>query len=515
MDRGKVIVVGAGIGGLAAALDLAAGGAQVTVLERAAHTGGKLRKIAVGGRLIDAGPTVFTMPAVFEELFARAGTTLADELPLRRATTLARHAWPGGASLDLFADLERSCDAIGRFSGARDAEGYRRFAADAKRIHETLEGPFMRSDRPSLPVLIKRVASVNPANLWCIQPYASLWRKLGGYFRDARLRQLFARYATYNGSSPFHAPATLMLIAHVEREGVWLIEGGMQKLADALTALVRRQGAEIRCAAPVSEILVRQGRAEGVRLASGEAIHADAVICNADVNAIATGAFGEGVRRAAEPVAPPLRSLSAMTWAMLAAPSGFPLLRHTVFFSSDYPAEFDDILKRQRLPAAPTVYVCAQDRGDGDAGIAADQAPERLLCVVNAPATGDTNRFDEGEVKQCSDSMVASLARCGLRIRTDPRMVAVTTPADFHRAYPATGGAIYGRASHGWMASFQRAPARSRIPGLYFAGGSSHPGAGLPMAALSGRLAAQALRTDLALQKRFRPAAMRGGMSTA
>jgi 1-hydroxycarotenoid 3,4-desaturase len=513
MRSEKVIVIGAGIGGLAAALDIAAQGAQVTVLERAAHVGGKLCQIAVGGRLIDSGPTVFTMARVFEELFASAGARLSDHLQLRQATTLARHAWPGGASLDLFADSDRSIDAIGRFSGARDADGYRRFAADAKRIYETLEAPFIGSDRPSLPGLISRVAATKPADLWCIQPYASLWRKLGDYFRDARLRQLFARYATYNGSSPFRAPATLMLIAHVEREGVWLIEGGMRRLADALAALVRQQGAEIRCGAPVAEIVVRQDRAEAVRLASGEILQADAVICNADVNAVATGAFGDGARRAALPVAPPRRSLSAMTWAMVAAPSGFPLLRHTVFFSGDYRAEFDDIFKRQRMPRAPTVYVCAQDRGDGDSPD--DQPPERLFCVVNAPATGDTNRFDLGEVNQCSDLMVGSLARCGLRIETDARAMAVTTPADFHQAYPATGGAIYGRASHGWMASFQRAPARSPIAGLYCAGGSCHPGAGLPMAALSGRLAAQALRADWALRKRLRPAAMRGGMSTA
>lgn len=513
MESRKVIVIGAGIGGLAAALDLAVSGAQVIVLERAAHPGGKLRQVCVNGQLIDSGPTVFTLPTVFEELFARAGASLADYLQLRQAKTLARHAWPGGVSLDLFADGSRTLDAIGRFSGAGDAEGYRRFAADAKRIYDTLERPFIRSGRPSLPALISRVAAINPANLWCIQPYSTLWKKLGDYFRDPRLRQLFARYATYNGSSPFAAPATLMLIAHVEREGVWLIEGGMQKLANALAALVKRQGAEIRCGADVAEILIRRGNAEGVRLGSGEVIHADAVICNADVNAVATGMLGAHARRAVNEVPVRCRSLSAMTWATVTQTSGFPLLRHTVFFSGDYPAEFDAI-RRRRMPSAPTVYVCAQDRGDSD-GDGPKRSAERLLCIVNAPATGDTNRFDEGEIRQCSDSMAGSLAACGLRMAMDPQATTVTTPADFHRAFPAMGGAIYGRASHGWMASFQRAPARSRIAGLYFAGGSSHPGAGLPMAALSGRLAAEALRADWALRKRFRPAAMRGGMSTA
>jgi len=509
----RVIVIGAGIGGLAAALDLVAHGADVTVLERAAQPGGKLRQIAVGDALIDAGPTVFTMRSVFDALFASAGAVLEDHLQLERTTTIARHAWPDGGRLDLFADIDRSADAIGHFAGSRDADGYRRFAAEAKRIYETLEAPFIRSERPSLPGLIARVAAATPDKLFCIQPYASLWRKLGKYFRDQRLRQLFARYATYCGSSPFRAPATLMLVAHVEREGVWLVQGGMQKIAEAVAGLAQQRGCAIRYGAQVEEIIIGDGRAQGVRLASGEVLHADAVISNGDVNAVAGGAFGLGARRAVAPVPPHRRSLSAMTWAMHAPASGFPLLRHTVFFSDDYAREFDDIFKHRRTPRAPTIYVCAQDRGDSDGSGA--RAAERLFCVMNAPATGDTKRFERGEIDQCADSMFEALSRCGLRIERRPEATVPTTPADFHKAFPATGGALYGRASHGWLASFHRAPARSRIAGLYFAGGSTHPGTGVPMAALSGRLAAQALRADLASRKTFYPVAMPGGMSTA
>lgn len=518
MREGGIIVIGAGVGGLAAAIDLAAGGARVTVLERAPRIGGKLSEVTVGGQAIDRGPTVFTMRAVFEALFARAGARLADHLTLTPARTLARHAWPGGASLDLFADMERTVDAIGRFSGAADAAGYRRFAADAQRIHDTLNDPFIHGQKPSLSGLICRVAAARPRDLWCIQPYSSLWRALGRYFRDARLRQLLGRYATYAGSSPFEAPATLMLIAHVERRGVWLIEGGMRRLAEALGRLAEGQGATIATNAAVAEILTRAGRVSGVRLASGEVLAADAVICNADVSALATGLFGQAARRAVAPVPQRRRSLSAMTWAMRAVPAGFPLLRHTVFFSADCPGEFADIRDRRRVPLAPTVYVCAQDRPAHDRSEADAPAPggrERLFCVVNAPATGDGAGLAPQEIRRCSDSLFASLAACGLLLEPSPHAPAIMTPADFAAAYPGTGGAIYGRASHGWMASFQRAGARTRLPGLYCAGGSCHPGAGLPMAALSGRLAAQALRADWVSQGRSRPVAMSGGMSTA
>jgi 1-hydroxycarotenoid 3,4-desaturase len=192
---------------------------------------------------------------------------------------------------------------------------------------------------------------------------------------------------------------------------------------------------------------------------------------------------------------------------MLARTRGFPLARHTVFFSDDYAGEFDDIFVHSRLPRNPTVYVCAQDRDDGGAG--PSEGPERLLCLVNAPPRGDAS-FEPAEIRACETHMLDVLSRSGLKI--DPLATVTTTPADFHKMFPATGGALYGRASHGWMASFRRPGARSRLPGLYLAGGSVHPGPGVPMAALSGRMAAASLLADFASTRPSRATAMRGGM---
>jgi len=183
-----------------------------------------------------------------------------------------------------------------------------------------------------------------------IRPFSSMWPALGQYFRDPRLQQLFGRYATYCGSSPYLAPATLMLVAHVEREGVWNIEGGMHGLAQALADNAKSFGATIRYGQEVSEVLIACGRACGVRLASGERIGADAVIVNADVAAVAGGLFGINARRAAAAIPARARSLSAMTWSMVAKTDGFPLGRHNVFFSRDYHAEFDDIFRRDTPP---------------------------------------------------------------------------------------------------------------------------------------------------------------------
>jgi 1-hydroxycarotenoid 3,4-desaturase len=508
----RVVVVGAGIGGLVAAIELARHGLAVTVLERAATPGGKVREVEVAGRRLDAGPTVFTMRGVFEEIFADAGTSLSSEITLQPAEILARHAWSADERLDLFADVARSAEAIGAFAGLAEAQGFRAFCAHAKRVYETLDRTFIRAERPAGPMaLARRVAMQGLGDLLKIDPFAKLWPALGRHFGDPRLRQLFGRYATYLGSSPFRAPATLMLIAHVEQSGVWLVEGGMHRLAVALARLAEANGVGFRYQADVSEVVTGGGRAAGVRLTTGERIEADAVVVNADAAALPAGLLGARMTGALPGTSRAGRSLSAVTWNLVARTRGFPLHRHTVFFSNDYRAEFDDLFARHRLPRAPTVYVCAHDRnGRGDS---APDAPERLLCLVNAPATGDIHDFDAQEIETCATRTFALLERAGLQIHPQPDATEVTTPRGFELLFPGTGGALYGQATHGWMASFRRPGSRTRIPGLYLAGGSTHPGAGVPMAALSGRLAASSLRDDLASTGRSRRAATPGGTS--
>ena len=336
-----------------------------------------------------------------------------------------------------------------------------------------------------------------------INPFETMWKGLGRHFRDPRLQQLFGRYATYCGSSPFLAPATLMLVAHVEQAGVWTVKGGMHELALALEGLARHRGVSFRYGEAVTEIATRNGRVAAVSTAR-ERFDCSAVIVNADSNAVAMGLLGGQVKRAVAPVAPKQRSLSAITWAAVAETSGFPLSRHNVFFSRDYAEEFRAL--NTGYPDEPTVYVCAQDR-DGHAG-----GPERLLLLVNSPANGD----DAPQSHEQVDARDAGEA-CAMRAhrRLHARNTIITDPARFESLFPATGGALYGRASHGWMASFQRPAARTAVEGLFLAGGSVHPGPGVPMAMLSGRLAAQCLLASRASTPRFRKAATVGGISTA
>ena len=495
MTENRVVIVGAGAGGLSAAITLSACGVPVTVIEKAAEPGGKMRQVPFGAG-IDAGPTVFTMRWVFEELFGRAGWDLESAVSLQQTTCLARHAWSDGAGqdggrFDLWADPEQAADAVGAFSGTAQVEGFQRFLKDAGRIHETLRDSFMTASRPGPFELVRRVGFHRISDMLALRPFSTMWGALGDYFQDQRLRQLFGRYATYVGSSPYLAPATLMLIAHVECQGVWLVEGGMIALARAMRDCAASHGAEFRLGEAVERIETSRERVTAVITDTGERVAAKAVITNADVSALGAGHLGDAVCRAASPVSHRNRSLSAVTWAGLANVEGFPLTRHNVFFSSDYEAEFSAIFGKSRIPDGPTVYICAQDRDD--LGNRTTEGPERVLCLINAPAIGDWHEFSVDEISTAQSAMHRILEDRGMALNFEAEACTVTTPTGFEALFPGSGGALYGQASHGWTASFQRGGAETRIPGLYLAGGSVHPGAGVPMATLSGRIAAEAV----------------------
>ena len=310
-----VVVIGAGIAGLSAALRLAAADCPVVVFESADAPGGKMRQVDTGLGPVDSGPTVFTLRAIFDELMEGVGCRLDDLMTTRPLDVLARHAWGREARLDLFADRERSADAIGEFAGAAEARGYMAFCEEARRMYETLEHSMLRAPRPNPVSLGWRARSVGLSGLLGLKPFQSMWQALSAHFTDARLQQLFGRYATYCGSSPWQAPATLMLIAHVEQEGVWQLEGGMQSLASGLARAAVRSGVEFRHGQSVEEILLEHGRVAGVRPAGCAPVPCQQVVCTADPAALRAGLLGSAAARAVSAKPGCERSLSAVTWS--------------------------------------------------------------------------------------------------------------------------------------------------------------------------------------------------------
>ncbi len=509
MPEKQVVVVGAGIGGLVASIRLAHEGLNVTVLERSNAPGGKLRTEWVDGKAIDAGPTVFTMKWVFDELMESVDTRLDAELQLQSLPCIGRHFWEDGSSLDLWTDMAANESAVEAFAGPDEVKRFKHFCDTTRALYDHLEGPFIRSQTTNVPRFMASLGPRGLALLVGIGPMRVMWDSMTRHFKDPRLQQLFARYATYCGSSPWQAPATLSLITQVEMDGVWSVEGGMSGLAQCLERIAIRKGVQFRYGEQCQEIALSNGRVSSVITAKDKVIATDVVIFNGDAAALRQGLLGQGARAAVRKESGQ-RSLSAVTWSLLAKTSGVALDRHNIFFGSDYASEFTDIFKHKRLSERPTVYVCAQDRNSGNK--VTNQ--ERLLCLINAPAVGDGPVFSEETIKLCQERSFSLLKRCGLDVELNEELTVCTTPTQFHQRFPGTGGALYGQATHGWLSIFSRPGSMSPVPGLYLAGGSVHPGPGVPMAAMSGRLAAAAVMENLGLIRSSHKMVTSGGMST-
>ncbi|MFN2307905.1 MAG: 1-hydroxycarotenoid 3,4-desaturase CrtD [Paracoccaceae bacterium] len=494
-----IIVIGAGIGGLAAALQLSHAGVAVTVLESAGAPGGKIRTVPTSAGPSDAGPTVLTMRSVFETLFADAGERLPDHVTLHPLPVLARHFWPDGTTLDLHDDPDRTAAEITRTFGPDTARDYSRHGDRAARLFDAFDAPMMQTAKPSLLSIIATVAA-QPALVRDMAPHQSLATQLDRTFTDARMAQLYARYATYVGGTPDQAPALLNLVSHAEASGVWRVEGGMQALPRAIADLARARGATFHYNTPVTA-LQRDTHGWTVKTANGPH-HASGVIFNGDPRALNDGRLGPQVTKAVPDSATTPRSLSAVVLSFAATAQGTDLSHHNVFFSDTPNAEFTPI-RAGRLPDDFSLYLCAQDAHKGGLG--------RFEVILNAPPGLTLTPEDK---HRCLTQILTRFARFRLTFHPAPTVADMTTPQDWDTLFPASLGALYGRSPDGMMAAFKRPTARTKLKGLYLAGSGAHPGAGVPMAALSGRHAAAAIMQDHALTLRSAPTAMPGGMST-
>lgn len=495
----RVAVVGAGIGGLSAALSLQSKGMDVTVFERLDSPGGKLHQQSIGTEQIDSGPTVFTLKPVFDRLFAQANHHFEDEVDLLKTELIARHSWVDRSTLDLFSNVEQSAAVIETFASARDAQNYRRFADESKNVFDLLDKTFMQAQQPGMLELSLGHGLKHALCMPRIKPFKTLWSHVASSFDDPRLQQLFARYSTYCGSSPYLAPATLMLIAHAERDGVYQLRDGMHALATAMVGVFQKLGGDIRYSKAIKSIETSNNSVTGLRLEDESLFETSTIVYNGDTEALTRGLLGDKVERSLP--SRKVNSLSALTKCLIAKPRGFELAHHNVFFGNDYKSEFDSIFKHGQTTQHPTVYICAQDRGPELAtskeDSAANTTAEKIFCLVNAPSTKNAEDTNEEIARQAEQGMLSTLARHGLELEEFAERSVVTTPADFAAQFPGSDGALYGSPTHGWAGSFKRPGSRCRVKGLYLAGGSVHPGPGLPMVAISGQLAAEALLSDL------------------
>ncbi|HYN75637.1 MAG TPA: phytoene desaturase family protein [Candidatus Limnocylindria bacterium] len=491
----RVVVVGAGMAGLACAARLAVKGHDVVVLEQAPTWGGKLGWYTRDGFSFDTGPSLLTLPAVYRDTFLKTGAALEDCVDLVGVDPVCHYRFADGTELDLpDADRRAVARAFDEALGIGAGDDWLRFLAHAGRIWQATRGPFLTSPLEGPIDLLRQ--STRLRDLHTIAPWRTLDAMGRRYLRDPRLRQFLWRYATYTGSDPRRAPAALAVVPYVEQTfGAHYVRGGLRRLGEALYERCLERGVTFRFDTDVAEVLVERGRAVGVRLGDDERLSADHVVCNADAaevyGRLVTDESGDPGRARLRKATPSLAGFVLL----LALDGRTPGLRHhTVLFPEDYAAEFDAIFAKVPHPVDdPTVYIAAPD----DPALRPDDDTEAWFVLVNAPrhdpaaARGRGVDWEEpGLAEDYADRVLAVMADRGLDVRDRVRWRVVRTPADLERDTRAPGGSIYGTSSNGARSAFLRAANRSPVPGLYLAGGSAHPGGGLPLVGLSAELVA-------------------------
>ena len=491
----KILVIGAGMGGMMSAARLAKAGHEVSLYEASDRVGGKLHTEWIGKTAFDTGPSLLTLPAVYKDFFARTGKHLGLLCEIQAVDPSFDYRFSDGTSVK-FANLSRynTLNNLRASYGEPVARQWDQLMRRAEKMWDVSREPFIENELRSTFSLLKRFSLIR--DLKIIAPWKTLRQLATQELPDQHLRYILDRYATYSGSDPRKAPAVLSTIAYVEESfGAWHIKGGLGTLATLVHERAEKVGVSFHLNSPVASINIKKGETKGITLDSGEVIEADAVVANADASLIYNTLIKEKhrklkkVRKNIAKVDPSLAGFSLLLG--IRKNESAPLNHHTVLFPKDYDAEFDAIFTHKQPVAEPTIYICAP----GDEAMTRDQRLESWFVLVNAPAHGE-NGFDwsnQDFARTYANSIIDQIEARGISVRSRLESLTIRTPADLEAAVRAPGGSIYGTSSNGARAAFMRAKNRSPIKGLYCVGGSAHPGGGLPLVGLSAEIVANAI----------------------
>ena len=486
-----VVVIGAGVGGLAVSARLAAAGRRVVVCEQAEVVGGKLGVHRVHGFAFDTGPSLVTLPYALDDLLTATGVDRRDVLDLRRLDPVARYRFGDGTWFDAPAGVGEFEDAVEALRPG-NARQWRAFYGRAGRIWDATRGPFLESPLGGPWGLVKQAVRIN--DLRTIAPHRTLRSLARSYLDDPRLVSFVDRYATYTGSDPRRAPAALASVVYAERHfGAWYVDGGLRRIADVLLERCLTLGVEVRTGCDVVEVMVHHGRAVGVVLADGSRIDAATIVANADAaelyeRLVPPGPERHRAQRALRRCEP---SLSGFVVCLGVAGPTPVTAHHTVLFPERYDDEFDAIFGASPKPVDdPTIYIS----NPADDAVR-PPGHEAWFVLVNAPrhcSLGDgADGVDwraEGRAEAYADLLMRRLAERGIDIDANVVLREIRSPADLEERTRASGGSIYGTSSNGPRSAFLRPANRSPLPGLFLVGGSSHPGGGLPLVLLSAEI---------------------------
>ena len=490
-------VVGAGLGGLAAACTLAARGQRVVLFDKNPWLGGKAALLEEAGFRFDMGPTILTVPAVLERVFVEAGRRMSDYLDLRRLDPQWRCFFDDGAVLDLQEDVPAMANVIAKFAPGSEA-GFRDFMAMSRHLHEVSEKFFFWKSVEGIgdTLEFKGMDLATLRDVLSLRMGSSVAAQIRKRVPDARVAQMLDHFVQYVGSSPYQSPAVLCSIAHMQTDqGVWYPMGGTRAVPLALARLAGELGVELRPDTDIARITVENGRVSGVMTAEGETIRLSAVVSNMD-----------SVRTMRELVGGTFERQFNRRWKREPACSGVVLYlgldrayehlgHHDFVFSADPHEEFEWIYGKGEPAPDPTCYLAAPARTDPGVAPAGGEA---LYVLVHTPFLRPHHDWT-AMFPAYRQVILDKLKRCARMPDLEERIVFERhlTPQDIHERYRVLNGAIYGLASHGKVSGAFKPGNRSRdLPGLYMAGGAAHPGPGMPMVLMGGWIAADSLCQD-------------------
>lgn len=490
----RIVVIGAGLGGLSAAISLASEGFSVQLLEKNDKVGGKLNILTKDGFSFDLGPSILTMPHIFAELFSRAGKDMADYVQIEKVEPHWRNFFEDGTTIDLTEDASAQRRELDKL-GPNVADEFTRFMAYSKKLCSETEAGYFAKGLDGFWDLLRYYGPLR--SLMSFDVFRSMDQGVRRYISDPKLVDILNYFIKYVGSSPYDAPALMNLLPHIQYEyGLWYVKGGMYGLAQAMERLALELGVQIHLNTEVEEIQTQDGRANAIRLQNGEILQTDIVVSNMEV----IPAMQKLLHSSNSELKKMQRFQPSCSGLVLhlGVDRIYPqLAHHNFFYSAQSRQHFDAVFHSGRLSDDPTIYLVAPVKSD--AGIAPDGC-EIIKILPHIPHLNPDKPLSPEDYLALRERVLIKLERMGL---TDLRKHIVTeeywTPHDIQARYYSNQGSIYGVVADRYKNLGFKAPQRSQqFKNVYFVGGSVNPGGGMPMVTLSGQLVRDKILADLA-----------------
>ncbi|WP_256011499.1 1-hydroxycarotenoid 3,4-desaturase CrtD [Desertivirga xinjiangensis] len=483
----KAIIVGAGIAGIASAIRLAVKGFQVDIYEKNSYPGGKLSEIEQDGYRFDAGPSLLTMPHYVDELFLLAGRKPEDYFRYRKLDSICNYFYEDGTRISAWADSEKLAEEF-EAKTADSADAIKRFLKKSAEIYKLTHHVFLERSLHRLATYTRLKTLFSFLKLRKIDSFRTMNQANSSMFHDSRTLRFFNRYATYNGSDPYQAPATLNVIPHLEQHfGAFFPEGGMNAITLSLVKLAEELGVNFHYSTSVEEIVVAENTVKGIKTDNGS-FTADIVVSNLDVWFTYRKLLKTHIP---EKILNQERSSSALIFYWGVSREFQELDLHNIFFSEDYEQEFRSIWGVKQICDDPTIYLNISSKYKHDD---APEGAENWFVMINVPS--DAGQDWDQLIEQARECIIRKLSRnLGVDVKEFIGSESILDPRSIEYRTGSYQGSLYGSSSNNRFAAFFRhANFSSKFRNLYFAGGSVHPGGGIPLALLSAKIVAEDIK---------------------